>query len=91
MILAIPKYNFDAKYTWMATMLRMAAAFLIGFALCFLRAGIIGHLRTGVAEVVPPNNYFIGFGSLFLGMGVVVIVLILKTTRAEKTSITTIY
>ena len=72
-------------------MLKMAAAFLIGLALCFLRAGIIGHIRTGVAEVVPPNNYFIGLGSLFLGMGVVVVVIILKTTKAERPTITTIF
>jgi len=75
----------------MATILRAAAAFLIGFALCFLRAGIVGHIRTGVAEVVAPNNYFIGLGSLFLGMGVVVVVIILKTAKAEKTAIVTIY
>lgn len=41
----------------------------ISAALCFLRSGIIGHLRSGTIEVVSPSNYFIGLGALLAGIG----------------------
>lgn len=53
-------------------------------AICFLRAGIIGHVRSSSPEINPPNSYFIGLGSLFLGMGVVMTIIAIKTRSEPK-------
>lgn len=70
---------------------QIGATFLIGLALCLLRAGIVGHLRSGSIEILPPNNYFIGLGTLFLQTGVVVAVIIVKTMKVKQGQVITIY
>jgi len=61
-------------------------------ALCLLRSGIIGHLRSGSVEVVPPDNYFVGLGALLAGIGLTMLIIEIKYNRVEKSpSVVTIY
>jgi hypothetical protein len=62
---------------------RFGAVAVLMLALCFLRAGIAGHIRSGT-EIIPPNNYFIAFGILFSGMGVVMAIIAIKTAIGER-------
>jgi hypothetical protein len=63
---------------------RFGAMAVLVFALCFLRAGIAGHIRSGSTEIIPPNNYFIAFGILLSGMGAVMAIIAIKIARGEK-------
>lgn len=65
----------------------------ISVALCFLRSGIIGHLRSGSVEVVPPNNYFVGLGALLAGIGLTMLIIEIKYNRVKEKSpsVVTIY
>ena len=63
---------------------RLGAFVVTILAICFLRVGIIGHIRSGSPEITAPNNYFIGLGSLFLGMGVVMTIIAIKTRSETK-------
>jgi hypothetical protein len=67
---------------------RFGAMAVLVFALCFLRAGIAGHVRSGSSEIIPPNNYFIAFGTLFSGMGVVMAIIAINTAKRERRIIT---
>ena len=67
--------------------------FAISTALCFLRSGIIGSLRSGSAEVVPPNNYFVGLGALLAGIGLTMLIIEIRHNRVKEKSpsVVTIY
>jgi hypothetical protein len=63
----------------------------ISAALCLLRSGIIGLLRSG-SVVVPPNNYFIGLGTLLAGIGITMLIIEIKYNRVRKSpSVTMIF
>lgn len=72
---------------------RYGSIVAISAALCFLRSGIIGHLRSGSAEVVPPNNYFVGLGALLAGIGLTMLIIEIKYNRVKEKSpsVVTIY
>jgi len=63
---------------------RLGAFVVTIVAICFLRSGIIGHTRSGSPEIAAPNNYFIGLGSLLLGMGVVMTIIAIKIRSKLK-------
>jgi hypothetical protein len=69
---------------------KFGAAVSLGIAFCLLRSGIVDHLNSGSAEIVPPNNWFIGLGSLFAGMGVVMIIIAIKTRKRNAEPMVTI-
>jgi hypothetical protein len=59
----------------------MMAQYLLGggatfsLAACLLKAGINGFYQSA-GEWVAPNNYFVGLGGLFLGMGIVCLLMV---------------
>jgi len=57
----------------------------ISAALCFLRSGIIGLLRSG-SVVVLPNNYFIGLGTILVGIGITMLIIEIKYNRVMEKS-----
>jgi hypothetical protein len=63
---------------------RFGAVAVLMLAPRFLRAGIAGHIISGSTEIIPPNNYFIAFGILFSGMGVVMTIIGIKTAIGER-------
>ena len=63
---------------------RYGAVAVLFLALCFLRSGISDHLKSGSSEILPPNNYFIGLGSLFAGMGIVMSIIAIKTRKPSE-------
>jgi hypothetical protein len=65
----------------------------ISAAVCFLRSGIIEHLRSGSVDVVPPNNYLIGLGALLAGIGMTMLIIEIKYYRVKNKSpsVVTIY
>jgi hypothetical protein len=65
----------------------------ISAAVCFLRSGIIEHLRSRSVDVFPPNNYFIGLGALLAGIGMTMLIIEIKYYRVKdkSLSVVTIY
>lgn len=59
-------------------------------ALCFLRSGVSDHIKSGSSEIIAPNNYFIGLGTLFAGMGIVMSIIAIKTRKPREDQIITI-
>jgi hypothetical protein len=63
---------------------KYGAVAVLFLALCFLRSGISDHIKSGSSEILPPNNYFIGLGSLFAGMGIVMAIIAIKTRKPSE-------
>lgn len=63
---------------------KYGAVAVLSLALCFLSSGISDHINSGSPEILPPNNYFIGLGSLFAGMGVVMSIIAIKTRKPSE-------
>ena len=71
---------------------RSGSIIAMSAAPCFLRSGIIGHLRSGSVEVVLPNNYFISLGTLLAGIGIMMLIIEIKYNRVRKSpSVTMIF
>ena len=63
---------------------KYGAVAVLFLALCLLRSGVSDHISSGSSEILPPINYFIGLGSLFAGMGIVMSVIAIKTRKPSE-------
>lgn len=69
---------------------KYGAVAVLFLALCFLRSGVSDHIKSGSSEIIAPNNYFIGRGTLFAGMGIVMSIIAIKTRKPREDRIITI-